>query len=201
VCGRVDPTSAARNDSEARTGEDPRESFCLLDAIGGGVSGADEGDGIGVEVRGMQVAANIEKWRRIGNGREERGVFRIAERDDSDAEAGGQGQFLLDEPGRLLEAAHHRDGLRLADPLDPFQICRGEREGGLGRSRGVQKSRDQDWTEPGGQGQSQEVGHVGRLFGHAAECNETKGITIPAPCGPSRPLISRRFSFATRSLP
>lgn len=125
--GCIDAPSPARNDGESRPGENARESFCLLDAVGGGIPGANKGDRIGIEIRGMQVAANIEKWRRIGNGREEWGVFRIAERDNSDAEAGGQSELLLDEPGGLLETAHHRDGLRLADPLDAFQICRGER--------------------------------------------------------------------------
>jgi len=59
VGGGVYAAGSAGDDGQARGGEDAREAFGLFDAVSGGVSGADDGDGVAVGGGGVEGAAYI----------------------------------------------------------------------------------------------------------------------------------------------
>jgi len=194
-CG-IDSSGTAGDDRQAGPGQMRGEAVGLLAPVLRAGSRADDGDRVVVGLGGLEAAADVEDWRRVGRLGEEWGVFGGADRHEVDAERFGKGEFFICEAVGIRDGRGGLAGEHVADAFDAFEVGGSGGENGLDAAECLDCALDEDGAEPGDERQAEKTADVGcggrHLFGayrKGVEVSRCQGVEWPILRHLDRPVV------------
>ena len=155
VRGSVNAPGPAGNDRETGCRQEPAESARLLLAILGTLARSDDGDR--KAIRWVERSPDIQQRWAVGQLSEKGRIPRFTERNNCDAEASGQFDFLSRSTFGFARTLQDSPGLGVPDSLDDLDFRGARSKDSVGRPKAGEKPRDENGADAIDEGQAEEV--------------------------------------------